>query len=131
MASLEDALQALVVGDSGISAVIGTRCYPSVIPESASLPAIAYQRIDANRPLTHNGPSGLSKPRIQFDFVAKTYKEGENLGALLRGLLNGYTGTVNGVEIEFISLETDEFVYGRTGKNYQFMQDYLIMHKES
>lgn len=128
---IDEALYTLVTGAAAVSAQIGTRMYAGIIPESAALPAVAYQRISAQRDMAHDGPTGVAMPRYQFSIVASTYYQAVQIGDEIRKTLNGYTGTVGGVEILYIELLTDALDYGRLGENQQLRQDYYILHKES
>ena len=64
---IEPALRAYVLADPAVSALIGTRWYPVVLPQSTAFPAVTYQRITTTRVGSHHGPSGLAAARFQID----------------------------------------------------------------
>lgn len=66
----ESDLYSDLTGDAGVSAVVGSRVYPGVLPDTASYPAIAYRVISA----TVIG--GVCKARrVQVDVYAQTYSD--------------------------------------------------------
>lgn len=99
---IESALRALVLADSAVSALIGTRLYPQKLPQDPTYPAATYQRIDGPRLYDHGGATGLAEGRFQFDVWATTYSSAKAVAAAVRAALSGYSGTTGGVEIAFI-----------------------------
>lgn len=93
---IEEALYGELSTDSGVAALASTRGYPLVIPQDATLPAWAYQRIYGPRVLTHEGPSGLAKARIQITAIAATYDGAKDLAAAIRAALDGFAGMLGG-----------------------------------
>lgn len=72
----EDTLRSDLIGDAGVSALVGTRVYANVLPEGVTLPAIAYRTVSANR----IGGICLQR-RVQVDYYAASYealKEGRD-----------------------------------------------------
>jgi hypothetical protein len=70
------------------------RIYPVILPQGATFPAISYQQIDLNRPMTTEGPSGLSNPRMQFSCWASNYTNVRILSTAVRESLEGFRGTL-------------------------------------
>ena len=99
MADVETALYTILSSDAGVSALVGARIYPVVIPQDVSLPAVAYQRISAARVYSHDGPSCLARPRFQFSCTAESYGAARAVVNAVRTALDGYNDTANGVRI--------------------------------
>lgn len=76
---LEQRLYAHLSADADVSALVGSRIYPLVMPQGAALPAIVYQRI-SGVPANHAGrvPS-LESARVQVNCYAKTYGVAKDL----------------------------------------------------
>lgn len=124
---LEEAIYYILTEDSGVSALIGTRVYPLVIPQNATLPTVVYQEISSV--LTHQMRPmiGLTRARYQFWCWAATYTGADALAEAVRLALDGYSGTANNVRIDSIQLqdESDKIervVYGvdRYRKRFDF-----------
>lgn len=138
MATIEEALRTVLIGNVGVSALVGTRVYPVVAPQGASLPAVVYQRISANRQHHLQGPSGLTQVRMQFTAIATTYSAMKALANALRQALDGYRNTVSGVFVQAVlsAGEREQFI-GETVQSgaeadmtYSTQLDMLVWHSE-
>lgn len=130
MADVEEAVYAILVGDAEVSALVGTRVYPQVIPQDAALPAVAYSRISARRVKSHSGPSRLARPRVQVTCSAKTYGAAKALAAAARGALDGFKGTAAGLDVQGAWLDNDGDEYGDDGELRSVRMDFMIWHRE-
>lgn len=83
------------------------KAYPQEIPQDADYPAWAYEVIDSEQVLGHGGGTGFYKARIQIDLVVEAselvgaYAAAAGLAALLRAALDGYKGSMGGVQVEY------------------------------
>jgi hypothetical protein len=81
--------------------------YPIQVPQDAEYPAWAYQVIDDDQLLSHGGGTGFFKARIQIDLLAKetnglsAYGNASAVALLIRNKLDGFKGTMNGVQVEY------------------------------
>jgi len=111
MATIEEALNTLLLATSSITALVGTgaaaRIFPLRIPQDAARPALAYQKISSPKTHSHGGTSNLARSRFQFTAQAATYTSAKALAAALRTALIGYRGTVSGVRIDGILIDDD------------------------
>ena len=90
------------------------RVTPVVRDTSAPLPAITYQSGESKQELNLDGtPSGLGFHKLQIDLWAETYNELSSMRQTLQ-LLNGYRGTVNGLNIGLIQVSTNDDVLDET-----------------
>jgi len=91
-----EALFDKVTSDSDVTALIGTRMYPNVIPQDATLPALAYQQISRPGSMAHDGAPGYAWPRYQITAQAQTYDEVDDLTNKVRIALDGSSGLWGG-----------------------------------
>lgn len=128
---LEAGLVTFLNSQPGIAGLLGTRLYPLVIPQDAEQPALAYQRIDTPRISSHDGPSGLAKPRIQITVTAKTFEMVKALTLLLRRALDGYRGMWGSVPVQKCSVmnEIDGYAMEAEGA-YTVRLDLVVWHEE-
>lgn len=138
MATIEEALRAILTANAGVTAIVSTRVYPVVIPQAATLPAVAYQRISATREHNLGGPGGLTRVRFQLTMAAATYAAMKALANAVRVALDGYRGTVSGVFVQaaLSEGEREQFV-GETvqtgaeaNMTYNTQLDVLVWHSE-
>ena len=128
--AVEEALWSVVTGDDAVKALIGARLFPLVIPEDATLPAAAYQRISGPRMLAHDGPTGLAMGRFQFTATATTYAAAKGVIGAIRECLDGYQGTVDGEEIEVAAVEGEYDGYGQIATYATVRLDTFVVYKE-
>ena len=105
MATIEEGLYAALADTGGrIYGLVEDRIYPAVIPQEADLPAMAYQRVSANRTPGHGGTVGLAEGRIQVTISADEYRTAKAVAEAMReifpfrgilgGLVQVYAGWV-------------------------------------
>jgi len=116
--------------DAGVVALVGSRVYPLVVPQDATLPAIAYQQISGPRDHTHSGPSGLVRARMQLTFVGSSYSEAKAVADAARAALDGFAGQMGSVTVggAFLDNERDQWSQGFELPNVQ--QDYMVWYQE-
>jgi len=130
---IEAALRTHALASAPLVALVGGRIYPSVLPQNPTYPAITYFRVSGPRLYDHGGASGMAEARIQFDCWASTYSAVKAVAAALRVALSGYSGTVGGVTIASIYLDSEIDSYepneGDTGDRRVSM-DFMIRYYE-
>lgn len=92
--TIRQAIYEHITEDADVSALIGTRCYPGVAPESAALPYVVYQTISTARPRHLGGTSGIAERRIQLDVYAATLTSAESVSEELRELFSAFRGAM-------------------------------------
>ena len=70
-----------LINDSGVSAIVSTRVYPGLLPQSPTYEAITYQRISSTG---QNGTSNRKESRWQINCWAQTYAEAQVLAAAVK-----------------------------------------------
>jgi hypothetical protein len=133
MASVESWIYSRLTGFAGLSALIGTRLYPVVLPENATYPAISYRRIDApNVAQTHEAtPAGLARPRFQFDCWGTTATSAKAVGEQCRLALEGHQNKAADPRIDGVIM-ADRRDGPRDPDNnlYRDSLDFFIWHSE-
>jgi hypothetical protein len=89
---MEIAVRAHLINDPAVRSLVDTRIYPDVLPQGVTYPAIRYQRIDTPRTYTKGGSAGLSRPRLQIDCYATTYKAAKDTADAVRAAMERFTG---------------------------------------
>ena len=112
MITIEEGLKEFLIANAAVNAIISGRIYPNKLPQTVTMPALTYQRIDTPRvhSMDSSGATGTAHPRIQFDCWAASYASAKGLADALRGALNGHVGTmgaVNPVTVQ-CALQADE-----------------------
>lgn len=72
--------RSLLISDSDLAELVGTRIYPMSAPDTTQTPLIIYQRITE----THDADTGLTQTRIQTDCYADTYDDVSELAQTVK-----------------------------------------------
>lgn len=109
MASIEEAVYSRMTGFAELSALIGTRLYPVLIPQEVAEPAVAYQVITGLPTRSHTGYSNHQATRIQFTCQAGSYSQAKAVSKAVRHCWESFRGTVSGILIggAFVENEFD------------------------
>ena len=129
---LETALTAALQADAGVGALVADRIYPQLVPQDATLPAIAYQVITTDGMHTHNGTTPLVRATVQLAIIASTYATAKQIRTAAKTLLDNFKGVMGGVgglQIEecFVSNEVDGYNAGTSSKTVRM--DLEILHQ--
>ena len=102
------AVYALLSADAGVTALVSTRIYPTVLPQDKTLPALVYQRISGVEPGQIDGQGrALVQGRIQVTALAAEFGAcAAILDAAREALLYQY-GSIGGIEVVSIIRDID------------------------
>jgi len=102
------AVYALISADAGVTALVSTRIYPTVLPQDKTLPALVYQRISGVEPGQIDGQGrALVQGRVQVTALAAEFGAcAAILDAAREALLYQY-GSIGGVEVVSIIRDID------------------------
>lgn len=89
---MEEQIRALLLNDSGVSSLAGSRVNFGTHPQGQPFPAIVLNTISDADDYTLQGPSGITEARIQVDCYGGTYGAAKLLSRAVRSLLGGYQG---------------------------------------
>jgi len=89
---IEKAVRELLLSVEEVTDLVGTRVYPSFLPQETTLPAIVYRKISIAREGSHAGHSGLDHPRFQFSCIAESYRDAKLLAAAVVSALDYAAG---------------------------------------
>lgn len=116
---------------------VGDRVYPLSLPQGATVPAVVYRVISDDPTVTHSDDqqsptyTGIraSVSRVQFDCLANTYDDAEDLRDELVDLAVGYRGMWGSLEIQSVipDLRLDD--WDPDVGQYRVIQDLMIGHR--
>ena len=133
--AIEAALVALLAADAPYTALVDKRTYPLRLPDRpapgvAQFPAVVYQRISGDREYSQDGDSRLPHPRYQFSVWGPDYTATRAAANALRTAISGYRGTVGGVFIQAIFIESEQELFEIETKLNRVLIDAIIWHKD-
>lgn len=98
MVSFRTGLYEFLLEQSALTALVGERVYPSVLPDKPTFPSVVYQVISNEQTFTHDGPVALRRPRVQIDVWSRRRLEAEAIESAIISALVGYRGPMGDVD---------------------------------
>lgn len=130
----EQVIYALLSADTGVIASVGTRVYPSRVPQNNAMPSIAYQVVSGNELTPFDAQAGYQvvQTRVQITAMAKNYTECKAVLESVRKALLYKSGVIAAVKVLSILRggigpdlrEDDTSLYVQS-------TDYIVTHYES
>ena len=135
MPEIGEAIFSRLDGDAALSALVSSRIFPMVVPQSAPFPCVRYEIIDAiPRVRAMHSDPGLTQPRVQFDAFAETYAAAIAIRTAIRNSIQRFRGPVAGVDVLAVYIEDEqdsfEAIPDEAGV-YRARFDCVIWHRES
>lgn len=109
---------------SGVTAIVGSRTYPMLLPQNPTYPAITYGRISNTGT---NGSTALKETRYQIDCWAATYAGTQTLAAAVKAALEEHTDTdqTPGIKMSRVVNEIDD--YDSDAEVYRTIVDVILV----
>ena len=127
------AIYSLLVNDSAVSAIVGTRIYPELAEEGASAPYVVYSVV-SNTPSDTKDGTPIDEAQCEIFSVASTYEQCNKLADLVRAALDRKSVTVNDASAGDITVQSIQYTNEITEvsadrKTYIAVQDYTFRIK--
>lgn len=136
MSDISVSVRAKLVSDSSVTTLVGTRIYPSILPQNPTLPAIRYET-GIQRPAHKlSGGAGFATSTVSIDIFAVSHIEAYNVQQAIRESLQGWSGTANSTEMVSVNVVNIREDYlqptdaSDVGK-YRVNMDVEIIHEQS
>jgi hypothetical protein len=118
------AIRAVLMANSGVSALVGSRIYTLKLPDACTFPAISIHKI--SDPFSRIKGS----PRVQVSVWGKDPLVLEGIKAAVETALDGYAGTQGNFSIVQITpLESHDLPPDDTGL-YHIAYDFQVLYKK-
>lgn len=115
--TIETVIYSRLTGYAGLSALVSTRVYPSILPQSVTYPAVSFFRVSSERPHAMGVDAGVVIAMYQFDVWASTYTAARQVAKQLILALQRWR-TSTGVTVQ------DAFIEGET----EFYEKDILLH---
>lgn len=116
--------------------LVAERIYPTWLPKGAARPNVVYHEIDGVSEEHLKGAGGVRHTRLQYDVLADTAIEANQVREQLRLALQGYRGAagdedVLGVSVADLRSSFEPPIDGSDRGRYVRSIDFLISHTEA
>ncbi|WP_417848371.1 hypothetical protein [Thalassoglobus sp.] len=91
--SIEADTYTFLSNQAGITNIVGTRIYPSHLPQNPTYPAMLYTLISADHITSLDDSVGMVRARVQFDVYSPSMANVVNTIEQLRQSLQKYSGS--------------------------------------
>jgi hypothetical protein len=109
MADVADSLRSYLVANAGVLALVSTRIYPDIVPQNATLPAVAISKISTRHDHTLSNFAGLAHCRLQIDCYSVTRLQANSVAEAVRASgIVGVKGSTHGTDIRGARMEDGE-----------------------
>lgn len=108
---VEAAITARLLATAPLTALVGTRIYPSKAKQDGARPYLVYDLQGGSVLGTHDGGPSLRDGRLSFSVTANTYAETKAVTQALRGALLGLKEELSGVQVSVHTTYEDEDLY--------------------
>lgn len=134
MKDIRPALREFLLGDSNIVALVVARIYPIKMPQGTNVASIVYSRISGQSDYKMEGPTGLSRPRIQIDAWAPTADAAVTLANRVKDRIDGYSGVMGSgatsVTVQGVFMADERESYDDVVQMFGVSRDYFMHYEE-
>lgn len=111
MADHESAVRSRLAGFAGVSALVGSRVWHSVLPQEPAsgdyMPALVVQLVDMDSEYVFGGRVGIAFGPVQVDSYAEARSGCQALMEQVESAMAEYSGTQSGVTISVVDTMKD------------------------
>jgi hypothetical protein len=111
---IEEAIYSILSNDSYIAGIVGTRIYPTDVPQDQTLPYISYEISAKERFSTFGGDLDTIRSTVEIQGFSEKIDSLHDLAIYIKSALNRYRATIGTIEIkdtyftgEFIGYESE------------------------
>ena len=104
--------------------------YPGKAPQEASTPYLVQFQVSNDAEATKETTSIADHIRWQISAFSETYRQAQTIAEAVRTILDGYTGTVDGVTILDTEFDGEFAMYEEDARLHHIAQDYMFIIKK-
>lgn len=128
---LEADVRTYVLADATVAALVGSRMVARMLPQSPTLPALVFQRIDTRRQHDLDGADGLPRMRLQVTAWATLPLEAATVAQAVRTRLDGVKGVMGATTIGACLCVGERDIADPDPGRYGVALDFLIQYEEA
>ena len=122
----------LLSQNSSINALIGTRIFPVLLPERATLPAVTYQVISMKPQYELQNRVNVTNLRLQIDAWAETYADAKSAVSAIVAVLDNFSGTLpDSTQVFGVQLRNSVDYFEHESLTYRVLAEFDIQFAHS
>jgi hypothetical protein len=104
---IEPAVRQIIANDAAVVVVVGDRVWLGQRPQGERRPGVVLTRTGGGDPHCLDGSAGYETGTMQADVLCPSYAEAKQLARKVADALDNFSGTVAGVEIDWLSVDDE------------------------
>jgi hypothetical protein len=122
---IDEAIRTYLLTVSGVTSLVGTRILPDELAGGIALPCVIYQKISDTKIHSLTGQLNVERPIYQYTAYATTKSVARSIITQLKTALSDYSGTLSGIVIQKIELQSERSSYQGKDKQSDVMTAYV------
>lgn len=131
MADVRQAVFYQLANTAGVTALVGTRVYPGLLPQQPTMPALVYQLINNDRVQVHRGQTTGAKARIQVTCWGNSEASVAAVKEQVRVAMIAMAGSVASVTIDGVVCEGEVEGFEPDTIRHYIALDFFVWHREA
>ena len=131
-------LRDYLLEDAAVAAAVGTRIFPGRMPQGEARTSIVITEVSGDGDHTNDGPSGLTRQRVQIDSWSSNPDTAADLARAVKERIDGLRGVLSWgssspqsqVTIRGVFFDSSRDLYDDTVKMDGVSQDFFIWYAE-
>lgn len=126
-----EAVYQLLVGDTTVVSLVGSKIYPGLRPEQSGFPCVVYSQLSENRIETKDIPV-KNGHRFSLEIYAAEndasggYPKAKQIAQACKNLLEWYTGMVSGYTYRIRFVDENDAPFEESPEAFKIIQDYSL-----
>lgn len=134
--TLREAVYARLAGSPALSAIVGDRVFPGLVPQGEGRPSVGFVVASRTFGRCFKSPNRTSRARVRVSCWSYDQLEAATMADVIRRRFDGYQGWWGLVWVYYVELENEidlpEVEQDGSGRTiYQIVLDFGIRHKVS
>lgn len=128
---IDDGIRQLLVTTPAITALIGTRMYPLVLPPQCVFPAVTYRLVSDIEENTLADGAVSSKARLQLDIYADNLLASKTVAKAIGTVLKDFTGALpNAVNVANAWRDNQSTGFDQDARKDYVQADWMVIHDD-
>lgn len=117
---IEHFIYQLLTNDAGVSALVGTKVYPTLLPQNPVFPCVGYAVEPTAENITFDGQGTNQAANIEIDCWAALHADALALGEAVNAAIKNYSGTLAGVQVDAIYIDSALTFFEDAAEKYRY-----------
>lgn len=112
MSHFPEDLRTFIVGTTGVTSLISTRCHYNMVPQASARPNVWFRIASDTEERTMDGVGGLHQAQGDIECVGLTETSAQNVADAVKTRLDGYKGTIGTATCQaaFLRDKDDDYI---------------------